>query len=727
VTVPDRSQTNVTLEDRATGYFAHIQVFNNGQGLVEVSEVPQADLEACAEGRFVPPGGEWQGAAGKLGFFRALILTGGIGSGRRTAALRLLNGMGAGDPIYEIAPTWDQPSTSVLPPLTGARCLLDMSDPTEKPPSADFGKKLLDWANEKKLVLVVMAADETGADRWALSAGSATVPLQSPDARQLAERELGLTAAGEQRPGILDDREFADIWPSAPKAAAVRHLVKLIAEEPFRSPEQIAKEYRGWRTWIEDILPKKKLGSRSLMWAAAFCDGGQRSSVLSMSEDLRRRLKEDRGPAAVLSDDPAAKRLKDAELDPASDRAVFHPSLHGIAEALRVYLWREFADPPVRKLLTDWLIAQLSELPPDDAEHLAQGVLDIVVHYRDDTLLRAVRNQLTGDKQPIAARLLSQAAVDPQFGAHVRSSLYNWAKDSRSQADLVAEVCGGYFGAQMPGLALVRLGWAAQNSGPDSKALASALASIATRHPAAVLDSIAKWIGDKDRATAGINAFLALASGNTGAALLCERSDPATGQVGFRDSLIGWFQRAATESDASYQAAISVYRKWEKFCADGTINAKVAIPVLGRGIEPAFGKNPMRQLHPGFPDMDDFWSQVFTIAIRGKEAVLETDVPDEPGAAPDAPLRQEPQADQPTYAQPTITPPPETASPEASTAQAPTPPPAPEASTWPETRVDALSSSPLTQAVPRWDMHTDMPEGWSPPDVDVTDIHARPD
>jgi hypothetical protein len=218
-----------------------------------------------------------------------------------------------------------------------------------------------------------------------------------------------------------------------------------------------------------------------------------------------------------------------------------------------------------------------------------------------------------------------------------------------------------------------------------------------------------------------------LASGNTGAALLCERSDPATGRAGFRDSLIGWFQRATTESDASYQAAISVYQKWEKLCGDGTINAKVAIPVLGRGIEPAFGKNPMRQLHPGFPDMDDFWSQVFTIAIRGEEAVLETDIPDERGAAPDALVWQEPQADQPTYAEPTITPPPETVSPEASTAEAPTPSPAPEALAWPEIQVDAPSPSPLTQAVPGWDIHTDAPEGSSPPGVDVMDINARPD
>jgi hypothetical protein len=52
-------------------------------------------LAPCAEGRFVPPGGEWPGAVGKLEHFGALIVTGERGTGRRTAALRLLNGISA--------------------------------------------------------------------------------------------------------------------------------------------------------------------------------------------------------------------------------------------------------------------------------------------------------------------------------------------------------------------------------------------------------------------------------------------------------------------------------------------------------------------------------------------------------------------------------------------------------------------------------------------------------
>jgi hypothetical protein len=724
--VPGLSQT-INLTGHATAIVGHTQVFNYGEDLVEVSVVPQADLAACADDRFVPPGGQWEGASHKLGYFGALIVTGELGTGRRTAALRLLSGISADDPIYELVPTWKRPSTSILPLPPGTRCLLDMSEPTEKPPSDDFGKKLLNWAREKDLVMVVIAADEAGAGRWASSAENAAIRLRSPDARELAYRELSRTAAGKLRSEILDHTAFDEIWLSAPKATDTRRLVKLIAEEPFRSPEQITDEYRGWRGWIEGALRSKKLGPRTLMWAAAFCDDGQRGSVLRMSEDLRRKLKEDRGPAAVLSDAPASARLDDAGIKPNGDRVRLDPVHHGIAEALRVYLWREFEDPPLRSLLTEWLVEQLGELPPDDAARLARGVLDIVVRFRDDTLLRAVRDNLTGDKQPIAARLLSWAAVDPQFGAHVRSSLYSWAKDSRSHADLVAAVCGGEFGEQLPGLALVRLGWAAQKSGPDSPALASALTSIAARHPAAVLESIAKWIDDKDRLTAGVNAFLALASTSTGAALLCEQADPATDQAGYRDRLISWFHRSADESDTSYQATISVFRKWEKLSADGTISSRIAIPVLGRAIEPALGKNAMRQLLPGFPDMDNFWSQVFTIAVRGEEALQEADLPDSKVATPDA---LDAEADGPADASLAAALPPEATTPEASATGDPTP--APEAVTSPSPQADTPGTPPPPppppQAIPEeHDTETDAPVVSGLPADPETDTDAQPD
>jgi hypothetical protein len=138
---------------------------------------------------------------------------------------------------------------------------------------------------------------------------------------------------------------------------------------------------------------------------------------------------------------------------------------------------------------------------------LIGGYLEQLASVGDDALLRALRDKLTGDKWPIAVRTLSQAALDPRFGAHVRVSLYVWARTSRSQADLVAGVCGGAFGDQHPEMALVRPGWAAQNSLPDSPALASAVASLAARHPDAVRRSIAKWFDDDDRLAASTRSW----------------------------------------------------------------------------------------------------------------------------------------------------------------------------------------------------------------------------
>ena len=426
----------VNVLDHAVAYVAQTQVFNYGDNFVEVSLVPDTDLAACAKGRFVSPGGQWQDAAGKLDAFGALIVVGERGSGRRTAALRLLSGVSADAPIYELAPTWKRPGINVLPAPPSVRCLLDMSEPTAEPAIADFGKKLLDWAREKHIRLVVIAADETGASRWVGSAGSAVIRLRSPDARELAARELRASGAGELRTAILGNPAFGSIWKSAPNAEDTRRLARLIFEGTDRSPEEIADEYQGWREWIDGTFPTKGFGTRALMWAAAFCDGGQRRSVLRMSEDLRQRLHEDRGPAAILRDNPSSQRLTDAEIEPDGDTVWLSPTRHGLAEALRAYLWGEFEDHELREILTDWLIAELGKLPFNDVERVARGVLDIVIRFRDDTLLRALRDKLTGDKRPIAVRTLSEAALDPRFGAHVRASLYDWARTSRSQAEL---------------------------------------------------------------------------------------------------------------------------------------------------------------------------------------------------------------------------------------------------------------------------------------------------
>jgi hypothetical protein len=645
VTFPVQERA-IHVDDGAVAFIAETQVFYNGEDFVEVSAISDADLRACAAGRFVTPRGQWHDADRKLGAFGGLIVIGERGSGRRTAALRLLNQVSVDGPIYELVPTWKRPGIRVLPDPPGRRCLLDMSEPTIEPASSDFGKRLLDWAREKEIRLVVIAADETRAQRWAESAGGADIRLGSPDARALVDRELRMSSAGESQIAVLDHPAFASIWESEPKVEDALRLVQLILARDDRTPEDIASEYQGWRKWIEDTLSPKELGTRTLMWAAAFCDGGQRRSVLRMSEDLRRLLGDPRTPAAILSDTPASQRLSDAEIRMNGEAVRLSPTRHGLANALRAHLWHEFQDQELRDVLTDWLVAQLGELPFDDAERVALGVLDLVTRFRDDALLRALRDKLTGDKRSIAVRTLSQAALDARFGTHVRASLYAWAKTSKSQADLVAEVCAGPFGDQQPEMALVRLGWAAQNSLPNSQALATAVASLAGRHPDALLKSIAKWFGDSDRLAAGINAFLALASTSTGASLLSGRAAPAPGRPGFQDVLTEYFRRSLSEA-SSFDAAIAVLKLWEEFAADGTVHPQTAISVLGRALGPSLRKNPMGRLHSGFPAMDSFWGQTFGLAMRNDIPGPEKETPHDQIISPESLAGSDGDADAP--------------------------------------------------------------------------------
>jgi hypothetical protein len=135
---------------------------------------------------------------------------------------------------------------------------------------------------------------------------------------------------------------------------------------------------------------------------------------------------------------------------------------------------------------------------------------------------------------------------------------------------------------------------------------------------------------------------------------LCGRAERASGQSGFRDVLIGYFQRSLSEP-SSYEAALSVFKAWEKFSADGTISSQTAISVFGRALEPTLGKNPMSRLHPGFPEMDSFWGQAFEIAIRGDNADQETDAPANPLVVPEAVARQASDADASAYAPPSLT------------------------------------------------------------------------
>jgi hypothetical protein len=591
-------------------YIAHNQTFNLGEELVEVGPVPADDLEPCALGRFVTPTGEWDAATVKLKEHRAVILRGQPGSGRRTAALRLLLDLCAPGRLHDLTPAWEQPRVSLLPPMLPEHgYVLDMTEPAENWPEVEFGTRLLDRARQNAIYLVVITTDEAWSGRWTGGARAAEIRFESPVARQLITCQLR-AAGAEHRLLLLNAEDFAEIWKSRPKAEDARRLAQLIADPANRSAEQIAAEYGDWRDWISQSLPSA-LDPRVLMWSCAFCDGGTRKSVLKMAEDLRRHLGAERIDREVLLDPPASRRLEAASIQTHGDKVLLSPGQHGLAQAVCRHLWDEYEGQ--RAILTRWLKEQVTALPLRDARRVVNAVLDLVIRYRDDKLLTAMRDTLTGERRPLAVEAFSKAALDPRFSAHVRSRLYTWLKYSPSQEliDVVAEVCGGQFGIQEPDMALTRLRLAAQKSQSGSFELGEAFTSLAMCHPAKVFAAIDGWLSAPSSSRAGINAFLGLALFEEGARVLCEKASPD--DTGARGTVISYFHRALGDP-ASCETALSVITRWGNAAQHGRLDRELTIRILARALAPHLRDNVMARF-PDAIDITTYWGCVFEAAI----------------------------------------------------------------------------------------------------------------
>ncbi|WP_067823533.1 hypothetical protein [Actinomadura kijaniata] len=605
----------VNVHDRATAFVAQTQIFQNGDDFIEIRPVPVGDFSSCAQERFVPPSGDWERTLDLLKQERLLVLVGERGSGRRTAALRRLRQACGIDPIHELEPVWSRPRAKLLPPVRpGYGYLLDLSDPTEQRPVDQFGGQLLQWAKDQQIFLVVITTQEVWNGRWTHGANDVAVRIGSPDALRLTERELSINGHPDLVP-LLQDPAFAPIWKSNPRAEDARRLARIITAASAADPGRIVAEYEDWRNWINDQLPAT-LGPRALLWASAFCDGGQRKSVMRMSEDLRRKLGERRTPADILGDSPASKRLKEAKIETEGDRVRLAPEQHGLAAAVRRHLWDEYEDQT--NILKDWVVNQAATLEYEDAARVLDAVLDLVIQYRDDELLRSIRTTLTGERRPLAVRALSRAALDPQFGAHVRGRLYTWlASPSQETIDLVAEVCGDRFGIEKPDMALVRLRRAAQKSRPGSSALANAFTNLASHHPLQVLEAIRLWSTGTTWARAGNNAFLALASQDQGAEILYGRTGEHVGNPKFRKDLTRYFDTALGDPTTS-QTAIEIMNVWAALVEQGRLDEEATVDVFAgayapRVQDPVIQRFLLASAHPG---LDTFWGRVLTRALK---------------------------------------------------------------------------------------------------------------
>ncbi|MGI8335985.1 hypothetical protein ACRYCC_39085 [Actinomadura scrupuli] len=627
------------------GWAAHQMVFLMGDESVEPVPVTSEELRPTDDDVFVHPDGrDWLESDRIVAELGVLVIVGDPGTGRGTAALRRMREQCRTDRLFRLEANWDQPKARLLPPAQpGHGYILDLSE-YGKAPSTAFGTELRSWAAQAGAYLAVLICAAKTDEQWLRPLRDQIVRIPTPASKSLATSMLQSTGAVHLVARLNDDA-FSAIWESSPRASEVSRLVGILrATNPDTPNQKITEEFLGWQDWFKNDCPRD-FGLRTLIWSAAMCDGGQRKSVLAMSEALHEHLGDKRTPVEVFSDAFASQRLEDAKISGPKDGVRLDPQSHGLAAAVRLHLWEQFEN--YRKTLLDWSVGCVLELDADDARCVVASLMDLAVRLKDHALVQELFDALSGKRPELLVEELSKAALDPVLGAYVRGRLYTWlaAKPSQEKVDVVAAVCGGQFGQAKPGLALTRLGRAALKSpNPISPALMEAFTSLgASKHRRLVLDTIQRLLSKTELERAGVVAFLCLAGTERGMVVLCGDGGRELASAQGGAVIAKAFQKALDHED-THDIAVGTARLWRDAADHGLLDRDRVIELFGAAI----GRDVKRGLLPALADDDPngingFVGDVLEYLIqRSQDRTAGRDTAEEPES-----LGESPRADRP--------------------------------------------------------------------------------
>lgn len=626
-----------------------IQAYNlhlNGEQVIPVP-ITETDpaYKASQEGRFVPPrtAQPWAAASKHLDEYGIVVLCAAPGTGRRTAAVRLLHTV-TNSPLalFELDPEWSTPSVQPLPKDSAAGYVLDLSDLPEEP-EEHLGSDLVRHGEDlrkKGSFLVILATPADWFGHWAEPTLPFTVRLESPDAKALVTAELTAHHRGE-RVTWLNETAFTGIWEANPSARAAWLLAgKLIQASGPEQIQDIITEFGDWHTDVERLLRKDRtsqsdaqlLSIRVTVWAGALLHGGQRSSVIRAADDLLTRLGLARTPANVLTDATTSSRLAAAQITSNGNLALHDEKKDGLPPAILRHLWDEF--PTQHELLRSWAtgIAADRIIPEEDARLVAKALLRLAVDRHDRAILDGLADGLVGARRWLAVEALTAAAGDAELGRYVRDRLRTWmdAKNpSEAKVELVIEICGGTWGIEHPALALTRLGKAAGRADYGSVTLANAFRELTVHRPHGGTQGhrpMAQRHGTPpdgcEPAPQTLGAFLALVSSGEGTDLVLNTDSPEA-----RLRIVHAWQSLLLTDDA-VDVALSQLKQWHQRFEDDPERREHLLDVLADILTPPSLRPRLDRLmvteeaaiHP-------FWTDVLVQAVNRYEASKEASSP----------------------------------------------------------------------------------------------------
>lgn len=623
-----------------------IQAYNlhlNGDQVIPIPITEtDADYKASQDNRFVQPRNSrrWADASKLLDKYGIVVLCAAPGTGRRTAAIRLLStASNSLIRIIDLAPEWSKPSIRPLPIEAAHGYILDLSDLPDQP-NERLGADLVSHGDElhkSRSFLVVLTTPADWHGHWAEPTQPFTIRLESPDAKALVTSELRARDRGD-RVLWLDKEEFTDIWKANPSARAAWRLAdRLIQASDVDQIQAIVNEFGDWHTEVEKLLSRDQtmgsdsqlLATRVTVWAGALLHGGKRSSVIKAADDLLARLGLKRNPASVLTDATTSRRLQAAEITSDGDRAFHDTQKEGLPAAILRHLWDEF--PTQHELLRRWAIGIAADraIPEEDARLVTNALLKLAMHRHDRAILDGLAIDLKGTRRALAVEALTKAAEDIEFGRYVRDRLRQWVdtkNPSENKVELVIEICGGTWGTLQPALAMTRLGKAAGLTEFGSANIVRAFRNLIRERPEVVRRTVDQWLSDFEsrqddetlrRQTLG--AFLALVSSDEGTDLILNHTHHPEARL----RIVHAWQNLLSTDDA-VEALINQLSRWHDRFHEDPDRREAVVDVLADIYAPP-------RLRPGLDRLmvteeaaiRPFWQEVLVLAAHRYKASKE--------------------------------------------------------------------------------------------------------
>lgn len=476
--------------------------------LVEAGRVDERHADETAR-TFVPGSPQAQAdftAALRAGAFGAV--TGVPGSGRRTAAIAAIHGLGLPvRPVHvEEDEDWD-PAALTCEPNQGYLIDLSGTGPVGERLAQDLHTYAAKARGRDSVVVVVARSDQFSQEL----PGASVLTVTAPPAVSVLDRHLRV---------LLSDQDAETLRPAlagtvhgASPAVAAR-LARLAAATRAAHPglpfdewvERTLAAHNDWAAklggWFTKHGSEEGVFYRVFLAATALLEHQPGSQVLSAAADLCSALDIPRPRATAISGDGLSllAREIDAEVT-ASGRVRF--SSVAYAPAVLTHLWTEY--PLLRKHLLRWSRSAPLQHEAAWAAPLAVRWLGLAErHNAPEHLTDLFTGWAQSPARDVAVRLAADVARRPRFGRTMRSALYRIATNTASPPALavaVARVCAAY-GPLSLTTALTRLKWLADHEDPDVRsAVLLAVEDLSTSPQARsqILAELVAWAAPRER------------------------------------------------------------------------------------------------------------------------------------------------------------------------------------------------------------------------------------